>query len=371
MRTVVDDRLGKTIYADNIKLVKGKIAETPRGSLSKAGLQILAVDRSDLYNQLRLMGSDSIITPVEKRSLDREWKSLIASKAATIQKVDEYSIGDHTITLTMLNAYDELENYLNIVLDPTKMGENTDITELGNPITFFEDYYTKKTALDEMLFRLETGMLSGMDYRTKFVVNVTSSTGITIPVDGSSSILRASLYHEGVEVTEDYPDTDFSWSRLSEDREADGTWKEAESLVGKSITITKDDLVYKSASFICTFRHVYSDTMYFEKMGFATLSEEVPGKDGEDAISVQIFSSNGSVFRSGQCFTTMSATVWRGDEDITDTLDASLFTWERISGDSVADESWNTSSKAIGRKSIELTPQDVVGRSVFACHVEI
>ena len=249
MKTVADDRLGKTIYADNIKLIKGKVAETPRDSVNKAGLQILAVDRSDLYNQLRLMGSDSIITPVEKRSLDREWKSLIASKAATFQKVDEYDIGDHAITLTMLNAYDELENYLNIVLDPAKMGENTDITELGNPITFFEDYYVKKTALDEMLFRLETGMLSGMDYRTKFTVSVTGSTGVTIPLDGSFAILRASLYQEGIEATENYPDSDFMWARLTENREADASWREPQQLVGKSINITKNDLVNKSASF--------------------------------------------------------------------------------------------------------------------------
>ena len=371
MRSVIDDRLGKTIYADNIKIVKGKTRQTPKESLNKAGLQILAVDRSELFSKLRMMGSDNIITPVEKRTLGREWKSLKASLSTSMQKVREYDIAEHTVTTTLLQSFDDLENFLDIVLDPTKMEENTDITELGDISALFETYYSNKTALDEMLFRLETGMLNGLDYRTKFVVNVTSSTGITIPIDGSPSILRASLYQEGVEVTDDYPDTDFSWSRLSEDREADGTWKETEPLVGKSITITKDDLVYKSASFICTFRHVYSDTMYFEKMGFATLSEEVPGKDGEDAISVQIFSSNGSVFRSGQCFTTMTATVWRGDEDITDTLDASYFTWERTSGDSVADESWNTSSKAIGQKSIELTPQDVVGRAVFACHVEL
>ncbi len=67
----------------------------------------------------------------------------------------------------------------------------------------------------------------------------------------------------------------------------------------------------------------------------------------------------------------MSATLWQGELDITDQTDASKFNWERTSNDPVADESWNTSSKAIGRKSIELTPADVVGRAVFACHVDI
>lgn len=371
MKTVVDDRLGKTIYADDIKLIKGKVRKTPASSINKAGLQILAVDRSALYKKLDQISADDIITPIEKRSLEREWSGLTSSKNASFQKADEYEIVGQAEAIAVMDAYDELESYLNIVLDPTYMLENTDISGMGNISDLFEAYYTAKTRLDERLFRLETGMLNGLDYRTRFVVNVTSSTGITIPIDGSPSTLRVVLYQEGVEVTDEYQEADFTWSRLSEDREADVTWKEAEPLVGKSITITKDDLVYKSASFICTFRHAYSDTMYFEKMGFATLSEEVPGKDGEDAISVQIFSSNGNLFRNGQAYTTMSATVWRGDEDITDMIDASSFNWERTSGDPIADESWNTSSKAVGRKIIEITPQDVVGRSVFACHVDL
>jgi hypothetical protein len=251
------------------------------------------------------------------------------------------------------------------------MSENTDISGLGDVTTLFETYYTAKTTLDEMLYRLETGVLSGFDYRTSFSVSVSSSTGITLPTDGTASTLRAYLYQDNDDVTDDYDDSEFTWSRLSEERDTDAEWGTDRVLTGKSISVTFNDLVYKSASFICKFKHYYSDTMYFEKMGFVTLSEEVPGEDGEDAISVQIYSSNGNIFRSGQCYTTMTATVFQGDEDITDQIDESNFTWERTSNDTVADESWNTSSKAIGRKSIELSPDDVLGRAVFACHVEI
>jgi hypothetical protein len=369
--TVVDDRLGKTIYADNIKLINGKVQKRPIDSLNKAGLKLLSVDKSALYERLKDMGADNIITPIEKRSLEREWDNLTSSKNFTLQKVTEYGIGESDVVAAVLTAYDELENYLNIVLDPTQMSENTDITGMGNITTLFETYYTAKATLDETLFRLETGMLNGMDYRTKFNVSVLSSTGITVPLDGSPSTLRVVLYQEGVEVTDEYLETDFTWNRVSEDRVADGTWRGDNSIIGKSIVVNVDDLVYGAASFMCTFKHLYSDTMYFEKVGVASLSKEVPGKDGEDSVSVQIFSSNGNLFRDGQAYTTMSATVWKGDEDITSQLDASLFSWERTSGDAVADAAWNTSSKAIGKKIIEITPQDVVGRSVFACHVEI
>lgn len=93
--------------------------------------------------------------------------------------------------------------------------------------------------------------------------------------------------------------------------------------------------------------------------------------DGEDAISIQIFSSNGNIFRDGQCYTEMFAYVWQGNQDITDQIDASKFTWQRFSGDTTADASWNTSSKAIGKKSVLLTPEDVTGRTVFICNVEL
>jgi len=95
------------------------------------------------------------------------------------------------------------------------------------------------------------------------------------------------------------------------------------------------------------------------------------GDEGEDAISVQILSLNGNQFRVGTCNTTLIASVWKGSEEITGTLDDSAFTWNRTSTDFVADAAWNTSSKAIGHKSIGLTSEDVSGRAVFGCNVEI
>ena len=95
------------------------------------------------------------------------------------------------------------------------------------------------------------------------------------------------------------------------------------------------------------------------------------GDDGENTISIQIFSTNGDTFRNGQCNTTLKVFVWQGDEDITVQIDDSKFTWERISTDPASDLSWNSSSKAIGKKTVSLTPEDVSGRTVFACHVDL
>lgn len=97
------------------------------------------------------------------------------------------------------------------------------------------------------------------------------------------------------------------------------------------------------------------------------------GEQGSDGYcyTVSVHSSNGNIFRMTIVDTTLSCQVLRNNEDITDTLPDSLFFWKRNSGDSVADERWNTSSKAMGHKTVHITNDDCVSRSTFSCEVEI
>jgi len=97
-------------------------------------------------------------------------------------------------------------------------------------------------------------------------------------------------------------------------------------------------------------------------------------KDGENGISpidIQITSTNGDKFRRGTLDTILIATVFRGDDDITDSVPSDAFRWHRTSRDPTSDEAWNTSSKAIAKKELELTPEDAFGRAVFFCEVDI
>ena len=95
------------------------------------------------------------------------------------------------------------------------------------------------------------------------------------------------------------------------------------------------------------------------------------GKDGA-SFTVTIESSDGSVYRpSGNLNITLTCKVYRNTTEITDTLDDWRFHWLRKSADTSGDESWNTSSKAIGHKSVQITNEDVYGRSVFSCEVEL
>lgn len=96
------------------------------------------------------------------------------------------------------------------------------------------------------------------------------------------------------------------------------------------------------------------------------------GDDGESNIEVQIYSSNGNAFHTGTADTILSAYVFRGSENITDELNDSAFRWTRKStAGTIADDIWNTSSKAIGIKYVILTPEDAIGRTVFSCEVDI
>ena len=97
------------------------------------------------------------------------------------------------------------------------------------------------------------------------------------------------------------------------------------------------------------------------------------GPRGEDGSSftVSIESSNGSVFRPGQADTTLTCRVFCNTDEITPTLDAARFRWVRLSADPIDDGRWNTSSKAIGHKSVEIGSADCAGRTVFSCEIDL
>lgn len=79
-----------------------------------------------------------------------------------------------------------------------------------------------------------------------------------------------------------------------------------------------------------------------------------------------ISSSNGNIFKNGYISTTLYATVYSWDENITDTLDDNQFVWTRVSEDTEADAVWNADHFS-GSKSIEITSEDVHVRATFFC----
>ena len=89
-------------------------------------------------------------------------------------------------------------------------------------------------------------------------------------------------------------------------------------------------------------------------------------KDGQDAISVQIISSNGNIFRDGNITTQLICRVYSGLKDITDTIHK--FTWQKINSDGTLDDSWLVVSES---NTITITSSDVSSRASFTCSVEL
>lgn len=79
-----------------------------------------------------------------------------------------------------------------------------------------------------------------------------------------------------------------------------------------------------------------------------------------------ISSTNGNIFKNNNIQTTLYATVFSWDENITDTLDPNQFIWTRVSDDAAADAEWNANHYG-GTKSIEITNEDVRVRATFFC----
>lgn len=92
------------------------------------------------------------------------------------------------------------------------------------------------------------------------------------------------------------------------------------------------------------------------------------GVNGEDAFRVEVLSTNGNTFKNGVIQTSLSAVIYKGDKDITDTIDASRVRWTRTSRDEFGDEAWNSKYFG-GTKKVNITTDDVRMRATFTVDI--
>ena len=96
----------------------------------------------------------------------------------------------------------------------------------------------------------------------------------------------------------------------------------------------------------------------------------IEGVRGEDAVAYQVFLStdNAGVLLNGQGKITITATIVKNGEDVTDTISAMNIEWLRISTDTEMDKAWNERHVEIGNK-LTVTAEDVVRSATFVCNV--
>lgn len=88
------------------------------------------------------------------------------------------------------------------------------------------------------------------------------------------------------------------------------------------------------------------------------------------AYSVEIVTSNGNNFIGGEIETTLTAHVFKGQEEITDSLSNNLFNWRRASHNADSDIVWNEQHTGFG-KLLAVSHEDVSRRATFTCEVLI
>lgn len=102
-------------------------------------------------------------------------------------------------------------------------------------------------------------------------------------------------------------------------------------------------------------------------------SEALQQIDNAYRYSVALTYSGPTVFASvdDTVVTTITATVYERGEPITDSIDASNFTWIRSSSNADSDVIWNADPRHKGVKQITINHTDVIENSHFSCQVEI
>lgn len=151
----------------------------------------------------------------------------------------------------------------------------------------------------------------------------------------------------------------------------------------RGLTNVIDDLLKKTL-ITTTDRQNLADAVSRYSLALATLREkiqvsinkiaEVKAKKETDKIKdnlvykLEIFSTNGGIFKNGVISTTLQAKVYFGKDEITLNFPSVRFKWSRISNDSFADERWNLSAPM--NYEIDITDKDVVGgRTTFNCEL--
>lgn len=95
------------------------------------------------------------------------------------------------------------------------------------------------------------------------------------------------------------------------------------------------------------------------------------GEDGTSPYRVEVISvQGGNVIRNGQGEIRLTAIVWHGEEDITDRLLPTQFSWVIESGNVDFDKAWNARHEAIG-KEITITAAEVNLKATIDCIANI
>lgn len=109
---------------------------------------------------------------------------------------------------------------------------------------------------------------------------------------------------------------------------------------------------------------------YFESGSWKKATIDKEYVDEKIPYLTRIVSSNGDVFKNGDISAILSVVVFKGRENITNTLPDSSFHWRKIRRDGTPDLAWNAAHVGYG-KTLAVTPADVDAKVTFEVDLDL
>ena len=91
--------------------------------------------------------------------------------------------------------------------------------------------------------------------------------------------------------------------------------------------------------------------------------------DGVSPIKIEIITTNGDTFKNNVIDTTLTAKLYRDDEELDKDGTDFSYTWTKTNEDETPDREWNQAHSR-SQKTIRITRVDVFRRATFSCVVE-
>ena len=312
-------------------LIDGGIAESVRGEFDKISGSIkdnsTAIDtQKDL---LKVIISDQADF---RAGLD----DAIANLSSKVD-LSEYQKRYDQITKTLLekiNIEDYREEYARLVEEITKKANDIDIQAVVE--SFNQEIVNQTIEVDNA----KTGILE-LDEKVDAVKSEITTT--IAGVDAEVEALDKRVESQKTDIL--------------------GQISEAKKSAEDSVSATQADLDSTKKHLATT-----ESSLTEAKEKIDATKEELDSVKNNIVYKVEIFSTNGNVFKNGAFGTTLEARVYKGVKDVTDEFNAAKFRWTRTSLDRESDELWNMNNSG-GSKSVVITPDDLRGRATFNCEV--
>lgn len=213
---------------------------------------------------------DGIITDFEKKMIKKEFEKIQTRYNSNVQKLQTYydDAGASLDFVTQYHSlYQQLYDYLFVtpmgdkpMLDPTNMASSTRIDRnvFDNK---FKDYDTQqvevekqillkaKSRTDEAIKDVQDNIDEVMD-DVVWKIELTSPNGTVFRNGIINTTITAKVYRGKDDITSTLSNSQFIWTKRDRNGVLDNAWNTAHVGVGKTITVTGDD-VYQRAIFQC------------------------------------------------------------------------------------------------------------------------